>query len=134
MKAITIRIDAEPVAHGRAGVYDPVKSRKWKELVRTAAIDRALESRWKISDAPIRIRIAVYIAIPKSWNGAKRERAQQGLILPTSRPDATNYAKGIEDALNGVVYKDDSQIVEIVVSKGYSTRPGVAIYAEEALA
>jgi Holliday junction resolvase RusA-like endonuclease len=39
----------------------------------------------------------------------------------------------VEDGMNGVVYKDDSQIVNIHVSKVYSTVPGVDICVKECL-
>lgn len=40
------------------------------------------------------------------------------LFFPDKRRrDAQNYTKSICDALNGVVYKDDSQIVRITITK-----------------
>jgi hypothetical protein len=39
--------------------------------------------------------------------------------LPTCRPDWDNFAKSICDALNGMFWKDDSQIVDCRVSKRY---------------
>jgi Holliday junction resolvase RusA-like endonuclease len=45
----------------------------------------------------------------------------------TTRPDADNCAKAVKDALRGVVYRDDSQIVELFVSKGYDMAPGAII-------
>ena len=42
-----------------------------------------------------------------------------------------NIAKAILDSLNGIAYKDDSQIVSMVVSKKYSNRPRVEITLKE---
>jgi len=141
MKAITICIDAEPVAQGRgkafvrrdgrAGIYDPVKSRNWKELVRTAATAQASRDDWDVYHGAVEMFIYTHIPIPKSWSSVKKERAKRGDVAPISRPDVSNYAKGIEDALNGVIYQDDSQITKLTVSKEYSDKPGVIVRVEK---
>jgi Holliday junction resolvase RusA-like endonuclease len=41
--------------------------------------------------------------------------------------------KSVEDAMNGVVYKDDSQIVNIHVSKVYSSVSGIDVCIKECL-
>lgn len=54
-----------------------------------------------------------------------------GLLRPTTKPDVSNVIKGVEDALNGVWYKDDSQIVAYgKVGKWYSDMPRVEITME----
>ena len=54
-----------------------------------------------------------------------------GLISPTKKPDLDNIAKAILDSLNGIAYKDDSQIVSLLISKKYSDRPRVEIALKE---
>ena len=56
--------------------------------------------------------------------GASRSRARCGSSLrckrnslPTARPDADNYLKSAKDALNGIVWKDDAQVVDARVIK-----------------
>jgi Holliday junction resolvase RusA-like endonuclease len=50
-----------------------------------------------------------------------------GRIRPTKRPDVSNVIKIIEDALNGLAYRDDSQIVRVVGEKYYSDSPRVEV-------
>ena len=50
-----------------------------------------------------------------------------GVIQPTTKPDVSNIVKGIEDALNGIWYKDDSQIVHEYSMKQYAREPGVIV-------
>jgi Holliday junction resolvase RusA-like endonuclease len=57
----------------------------------------------------------------------KQKQARNGSLLPTKRPDLDNYLKMVLDALQGVVYVDDSQIVYMISSKIYSERPGIRI-------
>ncbi len=54
-----------------------------------------------------------------------------GYIRPTKKPDCDNLAKVICDALNGIAYYDDSQIVEITISKYYSGTPEVRVAIEK---
>lgn len=60
-----------------------------------------------------------------------RQASMAGLHRPITKPDNSNYAKGIEDALNNVIYNDDSQIVDLVIRKFYSDKPRVEIRIEE---
>ena len=53
-----------------------------------------------------------------------------GDIVPTKKPDFDNIQKIICDALNGVAYHDDSQIVKADIEKVYSTTPHVEVNVE----
>lgn len=68
---------------------------------------------------------------PKSFSKKKTEMAERGEIVPVTKPDADNYLKAIKDALNGVIWRDDSQIVDVQVSKRYSVRPRIEIEVHE---
>lgn len=78
---------------------------------------------WNIEtfkDKQLKAEINVYMPIPKSFSKKKHEQALQGLIRPTVKPDCDNIAKNINDALNGIVYPDDKQIVSLTINKFYS--------------
>lgn len=49
------------------------------------------------------------------------------LIRPTRKPDFDNIGKIICDALNGIAYRDDAQIVDALVRKFYSDTPRVIV-------
>ena len=59
---------------------------------------------------------------PKSWPKQKREKAIQRKKYPTARPDLDNLWKAVADALNGIAYNDDSQIVVITCRKVYGEK------------
>jgi Holliday junction resolvase RusA-like endonuclease len=42
-----------------------------------------------------------------------------------------NYLKGVKDALKGVIWKDDSQVVEVFARKRYSARPRIEVKIKE---
>ncbi len=75
--------------------------------------------------------VNVYRPIPKSFSKKKTAAAEAGQIRPTTKPDADNYVKGIKDALNKVIWKDDSQIVSVTVAKFYSQRPRIEVKVQE---
>ncbi|CZR99694.1 Endodeoxyribonuclease RusA [Clostridioides difficile] len=55
----------------------------------------------------------------------------EGLIRPSKKPDLDNIIKSVADSLNGIAYKDDSQIVEVVSKKYYSDKPRVEVILED---
>lgn len=54
-----------------------------------------------------------------------------GKMQPTIKPDIDNIVKSCFDALNGIAYPDDSQIVSIFAYKEYALEPSVEITLEE---
>ena len=75
-------------------------------------------------DAPVRICISIYQAIPKSWSKKKCLQAERGEIVPLSRNgDIDNIAKSILDALNGFAYEDDCQVTTLIITKQYGAEP-----------
>ena len=74
----------------------------------------------------ISMTIEVYIDRPKSHFGTGRNSdkvKESAPAYPISRPDLDNYIKFVFDALNGVFYKDDSQVVHIESIKEYNQEP-----------
>lgn len=124
----------EPVAQGRprftrnGRAYDPPKSRAYKKRVREACAKSAPETP---VDGAVRLLVAAYFGIPKSWSRRKKWAAFRNEIRPTKRPDLSNVLKGVEDALNGLWYEDDAQIVSITCAAWYSDEPRVEILMKE---
>ena len=133
MDKISFVVYGEPVAQGRprattinghVRMYDPKKSSDYKDFVRLAAAQYAPD---KLPEGPLALVIDVYKQIPKSFNKKKVEAAGRGDLRPTTKPDTDNYVKAIKDALKGVLWKDDSQVVELVARKWYGDRPRIEI-------
>lgn len=126
-EAITFIIPGPVVGKGRpkfarrgnfVTTYTPEKTANYENLVKLAA-HRAMDGRDHISVA-VRCKIVVWVEPPASWSNKKRLAALSGEIHPTSKPDLDNVAKGILDAMNEVVFKDDKQVVELSLSKHYA--------------
>lgn len=48
-------------------------------------------------------------------------------LYPTVRPDVLKLARSTEDALTGVVWRDDCLTIELSLSKRYGAKPGALI-------
>lgn len=82
------------------------------------------------STRALAILMHVFKPIPPSWTDAEYNAAICGAILPSGKPDADNYLK-IIDALNGVVWEDDAQVVDARVIKLFSDEPALRIEVRE---
>lgn len=101
----------------RAVVVDDNKDalKAWRTAIATAA--GVLFGGEVLTDVPVVVLLEFGIARPKT---VKREH-------PTVKPDLDKLTRAVLDALTGRVYKDDAQVVRLVVSEAYSERPGVDI-------
>ena len=111
-----------PMARPRVtmhGTYTPKRCRDYKAAVSIAAKVAM------VGKEPIEGAVALFIKLgygaPQSWTKAKRAAASGNAIRPIGRNtgDADNHAKAIMDALTGIVWKDDSQVVCLTVEKWY---------------
>src|SRR3990167_11124483 len=73
-------------------------------------------------EGPVAMILEFVYEIPKSYSKKDRELAAKGLLCMTKRPDLDNLQKTILDSLNGIGYKDDSQIVRLEATKRYSEK------------
>lgn len=81
----------------------------------------------RMMDGPIHIIIHAYYAIPKRAKKFYRKMMEEGTLKPLVYPDVDNVAKLVCDALNGVAYKDDSQITELFIDKKYHNEPRIDV-------
>ena len=66
--------------------------------------------------------------IPKSLSEAKKNAKLWGLIKHTAKPDLDNLEKFYLDCLTGIIFSDDSQVVQLSSKKLYSNHPRTEIY------
>lgn len=65
------------------------------------------------------VRIDAYFEPAKSVSKKRREQMLSGAEYPTKKPDIDNIVKVVLDALNGLAYKDDTQVVRVLAQKSY---------------
>lgn len=125
-------IPMQPVAKGRpkfarmggfVRAYTPKGTVSAENYIKfTAANYRPKE----LLAGPLRLEVIVTKAFPKSMSKKKRLAA-----LPTTKPDADNYGKLVMDALNEIIWVDDSQVVDLRIVKRYGNVPGINVTVEE---
>lgn len=86
--------------------------------------------RWQDA-AVLEIDVTAYYPIPKSATKTAKAAMQAMATKPTKKPDLDNVIKAVLDALNGVAYKDDSQVVRIEACKEYSDSPRLEIQIKD---
>jgi Holliday junction resolvase RusA-like endonuclease len=83
---------------------------------------------------PLKGAITVFLylryAVPASYSKKRKEACLSGLEFP-KRIDIDNVYKSITDAMNGIVYVDDSQIVEARITKVYHEIAGANVMVQE---
>lgn len=133
---IKLTIPGEPCAQGRprfstAGgfvkAYDPGKSRNYKAFVKLIAMEEMKKQGWKYTERPLLIRVDAYLTLAKSRSKKFKADALAGREFPTKKPDADNLLKTVMDALSGVLYKDDKQIIDCGVRKYYAEEPKLVV-------
>lgn len=141
---ITIRLAGEPRGKGRprariakaktgaqfVTVYTDAATRSYEALLRDAA-QQAMAGR-QLFEGPLKVKVAAFFSVPQSWSNKKRAQALSGAVRPTGKPDVDNVVKTL-DALNGIVWRDDSQIVQCFISKAYADKPGLLIEVQAAV-
>jgi Holliday junction resolvase RusA-like endonuclease len=137
---VTFKVEGNPVGKQRARyakrgnfvqTYTPEKTRTYETLIKDVA-KQAMGSSEPL-ETPVNLYLYIRVLIPKSCTKKRLEAIQNGSEKPIKKPDSSNILKSVEDGMNGVVYKDDSQIVNIHVTKVYSSQSGVDICVKECL-
>lgn len=134
MRAI-FTIPGEPKGKGRprfarrgsyVHTYTPDSTAAYEEKVRHCYYQQCRNHNFG-GDERLQVHFLAKYPIPKSISQKKRGMMIAHLLRPATKPDADNIIKIVCDALNGIAYKDDAQIVDVHFHKIYSTEPGVQV-------
>lgn len=131
-------VPGQPVGKGRHKTarrgkflthYTPEKTVNYESLVAHAA--HVAMSGKPIITGACALELDIRLKIPQSWSKKKKQAAVDGLVGATKKPDADNVEKAICDGMNGVVWKDDVQVVDVKKRKRYAEMPGVVVIVRE---
>ena len=129
-------IPGKPVGKGRpkfgnGRTYTPEKTVNYENLVQVCFMKAYPGAEPIKARVPVVVLMTAFYPIPVRKSEKQRDRMTAGLVVPTVKPDADNVAKIVLDALNGIAYYDDAQIVGLHVLKRYAEEPGVKVRITE---
>lgn len=130
--AVTITLLGDPVPFARMRLarggahFIPQKQRNTMAAMKILA-QQQMGFGQKPFDCPIRLELLAEFSIPRAFSRRKRDQALLGQLLPAKRPDLDNLYKLAADALNGVVYRDDSLICVVHMRKRYGEQPKLTV-------
>ena len=100
---------------GSPSTYKDEADKAWEELIRNSYLAQGGSDMSRFADA-VRVTVRVKRKAPKSM--AKKRESQPDIC----RPDLDNIIKSVLDALNGVAWRDDCQVVGLRGDKMDRTR------------
>lgn len=107
------------VRGGHAAVYDPGTAEGWKSAIAISAKEAGAVG--LMLEGPLRLTLSCWFKRPKSHYTAKGQLRAGMMLWHTKKPDADNVFKAAADALTHLgVWRDDSQLAEIIVRKRYT--------------
>lgn len=101
---------------GKARVFTPAKTRKAENELKYFLT----QQNPPMFDCPICVCIEFVFVRPASVKAKKRPHH-------SVKPDLSNVIKTVEDAANGILWRDDSQIVTLISRKSYGERASIKI-------
>jgi len=138
---ITLRIPGKPQPGGSKRTFTPKgwdraivvdanpKAKDWKRTVQVFAAEAMT---WKLLEGPLRVSMTFLVARPKGHIG-KHGVKPKAPTYPTTKPDLLKLARSTEDALTGIVWRDDARIVTEILQKRYASdgKTGAIVEIEE---
>jgi Holliday junction resolvase RusA-like endonuclease len=137
---LTYLVEGTPVGKGRprfarrgnfVSTYSPTKTRDYEDLIKDAA-RKAMGSN-ELLETPVTVAIYITVPIPSSYSKKRTEACLSGSERPIKKPDIDNIAKCFLDAMNEIVYKDDTQVLTLHITKVYGTVGMVEVMVKEDL-
>jgi Holliday junction resolvase RusA-like endonuclease len=132
-------VEGTPIGTGRpkfarrgnfVSTYTPAKTRDYEDIIKAAATAAMTEPP---ITTPISVFVYIAVPVPVSYSKKRKENCLVGIEKPVKKPDIDNVAKCFLDAMNGIVYLDDSQVVALHVTKEYGTVGMVEVLVREEL-
>ena len=108
--------------------YTPKQTTEYEKLVKLSAIEQCKDKLNKQYTGLVKMSIKAYFKPNKSIS-----KKQYNLLIGKEhlkKPDSDNIAKIICDSLNGVAYKDDSQVAYLELEKYYAEEERVEVIIE----
>lgn len=117
---MTVKVPGRPKGKarprfGNGRTYTPKTTIEYEDLIARCYVKQD----GRTFDGEVKLKVEAVFKIPESWTKKKKHEAIFEGKRPEVRPDIDNIVKVVMDALSGVAYNDDSQVVIVEASKMY---------------
>lgn len=132
---IVFEIEGKPMAKGRPRftrkgfAYTDEKTRLYERLVKMNFL-RNYPNHIPL-EGYIEVNITAIFEVPKSYSKKKTKELLESHNNYDHKPDLDNIAKIILDSLNGIAFKDDSQVTILHMNKEYGVKAKVIVELKE---
>ena len=106
--------------------YTPKRTRDYEAHIRSA-FKSAPGCERIPADCSVAVSVEAYFSIPKSYSKASKQACMDNSERPRKKPDGDNILKVVLDALNGLAYEDDRQVVDETIHKYYTSGDGFIV-------
>lgn len=116
-----------PDRHGRARLVDSsgAAGMSWRENVAATARSKYMGP---LLEGPLEMGLRFWMPRPKAHYSSKGILRPGVPIFHTNTPDATKLTRSAEDALKGIIWKDDCQIVIQSAMKLYTNSKNSGVF------
>lgn len=111
--------------------YDTPKIKTYKKHIEISVRNEMASKKIRMTERPLIINLTFTFAPPKSYPKYKVKEIMSGKMKYTKNVDVDNLAKAVMDAINGVAYQDDRQVIELGVKKQYGEKDAIHINIKE---
>lgn len=122
------------VATGQTAVIDDnPKAKGWQSMVADAAVQAMIDTEdlpLEMLEGPLGLAVRFTLKRPKGHFGTGRNANRvkdSAPWWPCVKPDTTKLLRGVEDALTGILWRDDAQVVEQTAVKVYGPQEGAQV-------
>lgn len=139
MRSVSFHVPGKPQGKARARTFRANGITRTVTPENTVLYENLIKDRFlSVADGvffnrgtPVELRVVARFIPPSSESKKSQQRMLSGEVLPLKKPDMDNIVKVVADALNGVAYHDDTQVVLVIAKKAYSAVEGLDITVEE---
>ena len=137
MMEIKFSVPGTPVAKARARTFLDSRTGQYRSITpkKTASYEGDIKRFYQYETEgytfqpgmPLAVEITARFVPVKSESKKRRNLMLCGLLFHTKKPDIDNIVKSVMDALNGVAWHDDAQVVSILARKEYDENAGLDV-------
>ena len=108
----------------KQGIHNRQGADGYRSLISMIAKTAIAEQGW---NEPCYILVTIYLGNMKNLNKKQRAAFWESEALPTRRPTCSKILQHVMAALKGLAWKDDRQVVGVLVAKKYRKEEGVEV-------